>query len=126
MSTITLELPDDIAARLTTPEGMARAQAAVMAAFADDDGEATLTAEEWVLVDEALEQVEAGKVKPHNKTEIMVCAEELPTVSGRLKEIESVVGIPCVALTSRYLIELAIANDADGLLSCFTSSEVYT
>lgn len=38
MSTITLELPDDIAARLTTPEGMAIAQAAVLAAFADDDG----------------------------------------------------------------------------------------
>jgi hypothetical protein len=37
MSTITLELPDDIAARLTTPEGMAIAQAAVLAAFADDD-----------------------------------------------------------------------------------------
>lgn len=36
MSTITLEIPDHIAARLTTPEGMARAQAAVMAAFARD------------------------------------------------------------------------------------------
>jgi hypothetical protein len=31
MSTITLELPDDIAARLTTPEGMARIQTAVFA-----------------------------------------------------------------------------------------------
>ncbi len=43
MSTITLELPDNIAARLTTPEGMARAQAAVMAAFAHDADETSDT-----------------------------------------------------------------------------------
>ncbi|MCX6369566.1 MAG: hypothetical protein NTX57_23105 [Armatimonadetes bacterium] len=36
-TTITLNLPDNIAAWLTTPEGMARAEAAVLAAFADDD-----------------------------------------------------------------------------------------
>ncbi len=78
MSTITLELPDDIAARLTTPEGMALAQAAIIAEFAHDTGsETTFTAEEWALVDEALEQVEAGKVKPHDKAAIMARAEEL-------------------------------------------------
>ena len=33
MSTITLEVPAEIAARAATPEGMARAQAAVLAAF---------------------------------------------------------------------------------------------
>ena len=84
MSTITLELPDDIAARLTTPEGMARAQAAVMDAFARDDSETALTTEEWVLVDEALEQVEAGKVKPHDKVAIMARAEELLKEAGLL------------------------------------------
>lgn len=83
MSTITLELPDDIAARLTTPEGMARAQAAVLAAFAhNEDAETTLTAEEWALVDEALDQVEAGKVKPHDKAAIMARAEELLKEAG--------------------------------------------
>jgi predicted transcriptional regulator len=82
MSTITLELPDDIVARLTTPEGMARAQAAVLAAFAHDDTETLLTEEEWVLVDEALEQVEAGKMKPHQKAEIMSRAEELLKAAG--------------------------------------------
>ena len=50
MSTITLELPDDIAARLTTPEGMARAQAAVLAAFAhDDDAADTRTPKEKAI-----------------------------------------------------------------------------
>ena len=84
-TTITLNLPDNIAAQLTTPEGMARAQAVVLAAFAnDDDSETTLTPDEWVLVDEALEQVEAGKVKPHDKAAIMARAEEL------LKEAELV------------------------------------
>ena len=77
-TTITLNLPDNIAAWLTTPEGMARAEAAVLAAFAhDDDSATTLTSEEWALVDEALEQVEAGKVKPHDKAQIMARAEEL-------------------------------------------------
>lgn len=33
MSTVTMELPDELAAQLTTPEGMARARAAVLAAF---------------------------------------------------------------------------------------------
>nr|WP_309695689.1 hypothetical protein [Armatimonas sp.] len=42
-TTITLNLPDNIAAWLTTPEGMARAEAAVLAAFAEDDDDATDT-----------------------------------------------------------------------------------
>lgn len=37
MSTVTLELPDTVATQLTTPEGMARAQAAVVAAFNEEE-----------------------------------------------------------------------------------------
>jgi hypothetical protein len=49
-TTITLELPENIAARLTTPEGMAIAQAAVMAAFADaDDAADTRTPKEKAI-----------------------------------------------------------------------------
>ena len=83
MSTITLELPDDIAARLTTPEGMVRVQAAVLAAFAEDaNSKAILTMEEWALVDKPREQVEARKVKPHSKAAIIARAEELLKVAG--------------------------------------------
>ena len=60
MSKITLELPDDIAARLATPEGMARAQAAVVQAFAADD----LSPEDERALDEAYESVRAGRTHP--------------------------------------------------------------
>ncbi|WP_395142120.1 hypothetical protein [Armatimonas sp.] len=42
MSTITLELPDNIAAQLTTPEGMAIARAAIIAEFAHDVNDAEM------------------------------------------------------------------------------------
>ena len=79
MSTITLELPDDIAARVTTPEGMARAQAAVMAAFAEDTDEAfdTRTPRE-----KAIDAVrETRKAHERKKREDLVAAvrgENLP------------------------------------------------
>ena len=76
MSTITLELPDNIAAQLTTPEGMAIARAAIIAEFAHDaDSETILTEEGWVVAKG--EQVEAGNVKPRNKAQIMARTEQL-------------------------------------------------
>lgn len=53
MSQLTLEVPDEILTLTATPEGMARAQAAVLAAFgiADDYGVADeLSAEERIKV----------------------------------------------------------------------------
>ena len=73
MSKITLELPDDIVARLATPEGMARAQAAVVQAFAADD----LSPEDERALDEAYEAVRVGRVHPFDPEKARVRANAL-------------------------------------------------
>ena len=64
MSTITLELPDDIAVRLTTPEGMARAKAVIIVAFADDDNAADTRTPKEKAIDVLMAQQKSQKERP--------------------------------------------------------------
>jgi hypothetical protein len=87
MSQLTLEVPDEILTLTATPEGMARAQAAVLAAFgiAPEETESLLVSDAFYdsLLD-IIDGVEAGtiKTKPHNKEEILARAEELLAQAG--------------------------------------------
>ena len=63
------------------PEALRKAGAIIDAAFAEE-AEADLTLEEWAKVDEGLAQLEAGKMRPHNRAEATARAEELLKEAG--------------------------------------------
>jgi hypothetical protein len=82
MSLLTLEVPDEILTLTATPEGMARAQAAVLAAFgiAPEETESLLVSDAFYdsLLD-IIDGVEAGtiKTKRFDSEAAMARAEEL-------------------------------------------------
>ena len=87
MSLLTLEVPDEILTLTATPEGMARAKAALLAAF----GIAPVNTESHIISDalydsllDIIDGVEAGTIrtKLHNKEEVLARAEELLAQAG--------------------------------------------
>ncbi len=66
MSLLTLDVPDEVLALATTPEGMVRARAAVLAAFGIEPQEATpliVSEELYGSFIEIIDGVEAGTIK---------------------------------------------------------------
>ena len=79
--TLTINVSPTTARRLIDdPQALRKAGEIVDAAFAEDETE--LTAQEWVLVDEGLAQIEAGRMKPYNRAEALARAEELLKAAG--------------------------------------------
>ena len=79
--TLMINVSPETARRLAEdPQALRRAGELVDAAFAAEDTE--LTPEDWEKVDEALAQVAAGKVRPHNRAEALAHAEELLKIAG--------------------------------------------
>lgn len=79
--TLMINVSPETARRLADdPQALRRAGELVDAAFAEDDIE--LTQDDWDKVDEALAQVAAGKVRPHDRAESLAHAEELLKAAG--------------------------------------------
>ena len=82
MSLLTMEVPEEVLAMTATVEGMARAKAAVFAAFGiamEEPAPLIVSDELYDSFLEILDGVEAGtiKTKPHDKAESLKRAEKL-------------------------------------------------
>lgn len=92
MSTLTLEVPDDLAELLAKPESRAEAFALLRAHFGTSTGEAAplrVDAATWALIEEGLDDVAAGRTKPFDKEADLRHMEELKKQLRREQQEQS-------------------------------------
>jgi hypothetical protein len=88
MSSLTIDaLPDDLVALTTTPEGMARARAAVLMAFgvkAEEPEPVKISKALYDSLIDIMDGIEAGTIKtrPHKRADELTHAEELLKAAG--------------------------------------------